>query len=82
MAWVGYVNRANDLHPYVECSNKGDCDRNTGTCKCYSNYEGIACERTACAGECNGAGVCYSQKQIAIEAGAVYNTPWDANKQA
>ena len=30
-AWVGEVVNANDLHPWVECSNKGLCDRASGT---------------------------------------------------
>ena len=45
-AWVGSVVNANDLHPWTECSNKGSCDRKSGTCKCYSGYEGVACQRT------------------------------------
>lgn len=39
-AWVGSVVAANDLHPVVECSNKGLCDRKTGECQCFTNYEG------------------------------------------
>jgi len=39
IAWVGRVVNANDLHPYVECSNKGLCDRGTGVCECFSGYE-------------------------------------------
>ena len=39
-AWVGSVVSANDLHPVVECSNKGLCDRKTGECQCFTNYEG------------------------------------------
>jgi len=77
-AWVGYVENANDAHPVVECANKGICDRKTGECVCFPNYDGIACERTVCPNNCNDAGVCFTQQQLAIEAGRVYSTPWDA----
>ena len=80
-AWVGTVVNANDAHPVVECSNKGICDRSTGTCTCYTNYEGIACERAVCPNACSNSGVCFTQKQLAVEAGRVYSTPWDATMQ-
>lgn len=80
-AWVSsIVDGANAAHPLVECSNKGSCDRKTGECACYTNYDGIACERTICPSDCNGRGICYTLKQIATEANAVYSTPWDATK--
>ena len=31
---------------YLECSGKGDCDRETGLCTCYEGYEGVSCNRT------------------------------------
>jgi hypothetical protein len=79
-AWIGHVVGANDIHPSVECSNKGLCDRQTGTCQCYDNYEGLACERTVCPFDCNGRGECYTAKQLAEEAGTEYSTPWDSKK--
>ena len=81
-AWVGAVVNANDAHPVVECSNKGTCDRKTGECLCFANYEGIACERTICPNKCSDAGVCFTQAQLAAEAGPdiKYSTPWDAEK--
>lgn len=72
--------RANDVHPLVECSNRGYCDREYGECVCFPNYEGIACERSSCPNDCSGAGICYTQKQLADEAGRVYRSPWDAYK--
>ena len=30
----------NTGHAYVECSNKGTCDRNQGVCQCISGFEG------------------------------------------
>ena len=79
-AWVGDVQGANDAHPSVECSNKGICDRKTGECQCFANYDGIACERTICPNNCNNRGVCYTEKQLASEAGLTYQGPWDALK--
>eukprot|EP01036_Dinobryon_divergens_P030128 gene30128-39325_t len=80
IAWIGSVVKANDVHPMAECSNKGLCDRTTGFCECFSNFEGIACERTICINDCSMQGVCYTASQLAEEAGRVYSTPWDANK--
>ena len=41
IAWIGSVVKANDVHPMAECSNKGLCDRTTGFCECFSNFEGL-----------------------------------------
>lgn len=79
-AWVGYVANSNDVHPVMECSNMGICDRGTGECACFPNYEGIACERTTCPNGCSGAGICFTQEQLALEAGRTYSAPWDAKK--
>ena len=84
VAWVSTIDTvvgANNAHPIAECSNQGICDRTTGMCTCFTNYDGIACERTVCPNNCNMAGVCYTEKQLAIEASRVYSTPWDAQKQ-
>jgi hypothetical protein len=40
VAWIGSVQGANDVHPIMECSNRGLCNRNTGLCTCYDNFEG------------------------------------------
>jgi hypothetical protein len=80
VAWIGPVVKANDVHPITECSNKGICNRYTGICECFENFEGIACERSVCLNNCNNQGVCYTAKQLAEDAGRVYDTPWDADK--
>lgn len=80
-AWIGPVLKANDVHPVVECSNKGICDRSTGLCTCFANYEGISCEKNTCPSDCHDRGLCYTQASLATEAGRIYDTPWDANKQ-
>jgi len=87
-AWIGDVRAANDVHPLAECSNKGICDRKTGECQCFANYDGIACERTVCPNACSDAGVCFTQEQLSKEAypGLIsgstgqYSTSWDATK--
>jgi len=80
IAWVGNVINANDLHPLVECSNQGYCNRIDGNCYCYSGYEGIACQRTHCPEDCNDRGKCWPEKLLAASAGRTYTTPWDSKK--
>jgi len=80
-AWTAVATAANEAHPLVECSNAGVCNRKRGECECFLQYDGIACERTKCPNDCNGRGVCYTNKQIAAEAGQTYTQPWDAMKQ-
>jgi len=80
-AWVETpVTDTNNVHGLAECSNKGDCDRKSGECDCFDGYDGVACERTVCPNDCNGRGICYTAKQLAVEASATYDTPWDAMK--
>lgn len=79
-AWVGDVVSSNNNHPMAECSNKGECDRRSGLCNCESNFDGLACERTICPNDCSGQGECFTQMQLAEEAGRTYSTPWDATK--
>jgi len=80
IAWVGDTVGSNDLHPYVECSNKGICDRQTGMCDCFIGYDGIACQRMECPDECNGRGMCYPLRILASKVGRKYDDPWDASK--
>ena len=79
-AWAGNVIGKDDLHPPVECSNKGYCDRKSGECKCFKNYDGKACERTVCPNDCSGRGVCMTQSALALEFGAQYSNVWDSEK--
>lgn len=80
LAWVGFVVSANDLHPWVECSNKGICDRKKGMCECFDGYDGLACQRTVCPEQCNYRGACFPEKILADKAGRIYTAPWDALK--
>merc|ERR1719482_2635866 len=63
---------ANEGHFYMECSNKGLCDRKTGTCDCFDGYEGSACVRASCPNDCSGHGTCESIKELAEQKG--FNT--------
>lgn len=67
-------------HYYMECSNKGRCDRSTGECQCFEGYDGVACQRASCPGyphSCSGHGVCKSIRQLAnADNGNVYEL-WD-----
>lgn len=60
---------SNSAHEYRECSNKGICDRTTGTCGCFEGYEGSACQRASCPtnanGLCSGHGTCQTISEIA-----------------
>lgn len=58
----------NSAHYYMECSNKGTCNRDTGECECFDGYDGAACQRASCPGypdSCSGHGVCKTIKQLA-----------------
>jgi hypothetical protein len=59
----------NTAHYYMECSNKGICDRESGSCECFPGYEGSACQRASCpstdGATCSGHGTCETIKQIA-----------------
>jgi len=79
-AWVGNVVGANNVHPWAECSNKGVCDRKTGTCACFPGYDGVACQRTVCPQNCNDRGTCWPEKHLAAKAGRNYTLPWDSMK--
>lgn len=69
-------------HFYMECSNRGLCDRKTGLCKCFEGYEGGACKRRVCPNDCSGHGVCRSVSQLLAEHNTVNSdsrvyTLWD-----
>jgi len=59
----------NTGHYYMECSNKGLCDRGAGVCECFPGYEGSACQRASCpvgnGGMCSGHGTCHTIREIA-----------------
>lgn len=82
--------KTNEAHFYMECSNKGLCDRATGLCTCFDGFEGSACQRTTCPSKCSGHGTCESLRELGAKAGgtlagieypggAVEYDLWDAN---
>lgn len=71
------TNDDNSAHQLQECSSRGSCDRTTGECLCMVGYEGEACHRTSCPGNCHGHGVCQAEYRFAADAGSTYNSAWD-----
>uniref|UniRef100_K3WEX2 EGF-like domain-containing protein n=2 Tax=Globisporangium ultimum TaxID=2052682 RepID=K3WEX2_GLOUD len=82
--------KQNEAHFYMECSNKGICDRSTGLCTCFDGYEGVGCQRTVCPGKCNGHGTCESIRELGAKgegtlfgiehpSGSVVYDLWDGN---
>jgi len=63
-------------HAFQECSNKGVCNRDTGECECYPEYEGAACERSVCPNGCSGHGTC----QYIQEFSTMRGSEWEYNK--
>ena len=67
-------------HYYMECSNKGTCDRDTGECQCLPGYDGAACQRASCPGypeSCSGHGVCKTVRQLAYADNENVYELWD-----
>ena len=68
-------------HYYMECSNKGICDRKGGECECFDGYQGIACQRVGCfaskidGSECNDRGYCAPMKELAKRMNRTYDSP-------
>jgi hypothetical protein len=52
-------------HFYMECSNKGLCERESGLCQCFPGYDGTACQRASCPNDCSGHGTCETIKELA-----------------
>lgn len=71
-----YQHVAQEGHFYMECSNRGLCDRATGECECFDGYSGAACKRHVCPDDCSGKGQCVT---VADASSGVYDF-WDADK--
>lgn len=66
-----------DPHYYSECSDKGICDRATGLCDCFDQYEGRGCTRSSCPNGCSGHGKCRFVTDYSL---ASSYAGWDAEK--
>jgi len=69
----------NTAHYYMECSNKGICDRKTGECECFEGYDGYACQRASCPNDCSGHGTCETIAELAYDDFANTYALWDAD---
>ena len=64
-AWTDHASSDESAHHMAECSNRGLCDRTTGTCECENGmFEGVACERMSCRNNCHLKGRCLSMKAL------------------
>lgn len=57
-------------HQPSECSDKGICNRQSGTCICSEGYEGKACEKMKCPNNCSGHGICMTLSRLARQRSA------------
>ena len=80
LGWMSRATSDSGDRRRIECSGKGMCDRKSGECKCFDGYDGKACSRTICRGNCNNRGRCVTQEVLAYEASKTYSSPWDALK--
>merc|ERR1711968_372514 len=51
-------------HFYMECSNRGICDRKSGECECFDGYTGVGCSRLSCPASCSGHGTCETVDEL------------------
>jgi hypothetical protein len=71
------VTETNTAHYYMECSNKGLCDRKTGECECFDGYDGNACQRASCPNDCSGHGTCETISELASDEFSNVYALWD-----
>jgi len=74
--WPSKFSDTGEAHFYMECSNRGTCNRETGECECFAGYTGEACRRTECPDDCNGRGLCLTVGQQGDANGNAYKL-WD-----
>lgn len=85
-AWSDFAYGKDAAHWSKECSNRGQCNTDTGLCACMDGFTGPACERMTCSGNCNNAGKCLSMRNYALATNGktlvngTYTTVWDVDK--
>ncbi|KAG5176842.1 hypothetical protein JKP88DRAFT_334362 [Tribonema minus] len=70
-AWGDVPTAKYTAHAALECSGMGLCDRDSGVCRCFTGFEGDACQRMACPNNCSGHGRCMSLKNMVNEPNAL-----------
>ena len=84
-AWNDIAHGDDLAHAPAVCSNMGICNLFAGSCLCRSGYEGAACQRMSCPGQCSSFGTCLSMNSYSRtkDPGSgtvyVYNDIWNAN---
>ncbi|GAB9470665.1 hypothetical protein Gpo141_00007905 [Globisporangium polare] len=84
LAWADQVVGVDNGHSLAECSDRGTCGADTGTCTCDPGFTGAACERMTC--NCNGHGRCISMRRYARSKDPglgglfIYSNNWDSSK--
>lgn len=80
---VAFVTDQNTMHPALECSGRGACDRAKGECACFTGWTGDTCQRTVCPNDCSGHGTCQSLSYFVQDgsAGALAYVGVDASQQ-
>ena len=63
-SWDAAPHASNQHTIMRECADRGLCNRKTGTCECFSGYEGKGCRRTTCPNDCSDHGVCKTSHEI------------------
>jgi len=75
-SWDAAPTATNSHNTYAECSDRGICNRKTGTCACFSGYDGKGCRRTTCPNDCSSHGVCRTIHELTKLMSE--NTAWDS----
>lgn len=65
VAWSDEATSTDTAHGLAVCSNRGECNHETGRCSCMSGFSGAACERSNCPRGCSGHGHCRSMSDYA-----------------
>ena len=86
-SWADKPRADLDAHRPAECSDRGLCDYDTGSCRCFTGYGGLGCERSSL--KCGKYGTEVNMHQLYEEftitaAGSFVNPyvnyiEWDAN---